>query len=95
MTVQELAFWNLLQYRLLAGTGYCPSMLERNERIGAYSLQLAEFAMPNSTLEFTVFDDQFKESIANGRLSEAIVRSIKDAIADRRFQVGKGSRHKH
>jgi hypothetical protein len=95
MAVYEMVFRDLLQYGPLVGSGYCLSKLERDENVGIYRLQIAGFATPNSTLEFTVFDDQFKESVANGRLSETIVREIKGAIEDRRFQIGKGSRRKH
>jgi len=78
-TQQESVFWNLVAHAL-DEYGYSPSKLEWEAFSLTYKLHVNRLGVPHSERVFTIFKDQFAASVADGRLHEAIMRNLLDAV---------------
>jgi hypothetical protein len=78
-TREESVFWNLVALALQE-YGYSPSKLEWDERSQTYNLRVNRLGVPHSERVVTIFKDQFSASVAHGRLHEAVMRNLLDAV---------------
>jgi len=78
-TREESVFWNLAALALQE-YGYSPSKLEWDERSQIYNLRVNQLGVPHSERVVTLFKGQFSASVANGRLHEAVMRNLLDAV---------------
>jgi len=78
-TRQESVFWNLVALAL-DEYGYSPSKLEWEAWSQTYKLYVNRLGVLHSERVFTVFNDQFSASVADGRIHGAIMRSLLDVV---------------
>ena len=79
-TQQESVFWNLVALAIQE-YGYSPSIpLEWDAQSQTYRLHVHRLGVHHSERGFTIFENQFLESVANGRLHEGVMRNLLDAV---------------
>lgn len=78
-TREESIFWNLVALALQEHD-YSPAKLEWDAWSRTYCLRINQLGVPHSERVLTIFEDQFSESVAAGRLHEAILRNLNDAV---------------
>ena len=79
-TQQESIFWNLVAL-VLQEYGYSPAKLEWDAWSQTYYLRINQLGVPHSERVLTIFKDQFLASVSDGRLHEAILPNLRDAVA--------------
>jgi hypothetical protein len=91
-TQHESIFWNLVALAL-EEHGYSPCNLEWEEWSQTYRLRVNRLGVPYSERDFNIFKDQFSASVSDGRLNEAILRNLLDAVAPVAVEASSAKRH--
>jgi hypothetical protein len=83
MTLKESDFWNTVDTYVFREYEFNTSRLRLDDHGKSYTLEVNKLGVANSERVFTIFMNQFSNSVLTGRLHEAIVRNIADEL--RRF----------
>lgn len=92
MTLQESDFWNTVDTYVFREYEFNTSRLRLDDHGKSYTLEVNKLGVPNSERVFTIFMNQFSNSVLTGRLHEAIVRNIADELG--RFADPRSSERK-